>query len=540
MGGQRDRRRAHVDGGPGGGRARVRRGAGRAAARVRRLRRGPHRLRQGPGVHRRPRPGRAHPRAGRGAPRATYLLGAPRLTSGELRQRLTQRCLAIDPEAAARRYRRAVTTRQVVGYLSRPRWHRRHQRLRPARRPSGRRLRPGRRAGRAASPRGPPRHDHPDPGRRLPAPPRRHPHRPHQAEVIATLLAEAAQSSSTAPDDTADDAPPRPDSGANLAPASTVRPAIPPGAAKPSGGAAPESAGPVEVFAPGGAGRAGLRAWRSGSASPRYSASTSAPARSPPGVRSSPRWPAISSRRHRRAPWRFAVVDDKGHLLLAGTTRRRPRPSSPSPKVASSSCTSKPSCSPPSTPLSIPSGPRSSPTSPPSSPTAGDTAPRSAHIRRNRHARGPLAAAHPGARPHLCRPRLPPGPRPPMRRRPHALLRGERRHHRGQRRPALPPPPRAQALRRLAAAPPPPRPLPLAQPARRGVLHPRRADHAAAARAPPRPAACWGPLLPHPATSKARPIRRDPATASARRSPAAQAFLLEAPPPEDPDDPAPF
>jgi hypothetical protein len=28
--------------------------------------------------------------------------------------------------------------------------------------------------------------------------------------------------------------------------------------------------------------------------------------------------------RYRRAPWRFAVLDDKGYLLLAGATRRRP------------------------------------------------------------------------------------------------------------------------------------------------------------------------------------------------------------------------
>jgi hypothetical protein len=28
--------------------------------------------------------------------------------------------------------------------------------------------------------------------------------------------------------------------------------------------------------------------------------------------------------RYRKAPWRFAVVDNDGHLLLAGTTRRRP------------------------------------------------------------------------------------------------------------------------------------------------------------------------------------------------------------------------
>ena len=48
---------------------------------------------------------------------ATYLLAAPG-SPRQLRHRLTRALLAIDPKVAARRYRRAVTTRRVVGYLS--------------------------------------------------------------------------------------------------------------------------------------------------------------------------------------------------------------------------------------------------------------------------------------------------------------------------------------------------------------------------------------------------------------------------------------
>ena len=48
----------------------------------------------------------------------TYLPAAARLTSGQLRHRLARALLAIDPPAAARRYRRAIRTRQVVGYLT--------------------------------------------------------------------------------------------------------------------------------------------------------------------------------------------------------------------------------------------------------------------------------------------------------------------------------------------------------------------------------------------------------------------------------------
>ena len=43
---------------------------------------------------------------------------ATALTAGELRHRLLRAILAIDPHAAARRYHRAVTRRQVVGYLA--------------------------------------------------------------------------------------------------------------------------------------------------------------------------------------------------------------------------------------------------------------------------------------------------------------------------------------------------------------------------------------------------------------------------------------
>ena len=49
---------------------------------------------------------------------AAFVPAATALTAGQLRHRLLRAILAIDPHAAARRYHRAVTRRQVVGYLA--------------------------------------------------------------------------------------------------------------------------------------------------------------------------------------------------------------------------------------------------------------------------------------------------------------------------------------------------------------------------------------------------------------------------------------
>jgi hypothetical protein len=180
LGGQRNRRGAHVDGAPCRGRAGVRRGAGGVAVGGRRVRRGPYRSRQGPGVHRCPQPGGAHTRAGRGALRH---LPASRATP-----HLRTAAPSAHPRAAGDRSqgRRpplpASGHHPAGGRLPIRRRHRRYQRLRAPRRTSGRRLRAGRRTGRAAAPRGPPGHDHPDPSPRLPAPPRRQPHRPHRPD----------------------------------------------------------------------------------------------------------------------------------------------------------------------------------------------------------------------------------------------------------------------------------------------------------------------------------------------------------------------
>jgi hypothetical protein len=48
---------------------------------------------------------------------ALYVPPAPGLTAGQLRHRLLRAVLAIDPQWAGRRYRRAVTGRRVCGYL---------------------------------------------------------------------------------------------------------------------------------------------------------------------------------------------------------------------------------------------------------------------------------------------------------------------------------------------------------------------------------------------------------------------------------------
>ena len=257
---------------------------------------------------------------------ATYLLAAPHLTSGQLRHRLTRALLAIDPEAAARRYRRAVTTRQVVGYLSADgtavisasglpadqaaaacsRVDELAEQLRRAGHPATitqiradvfLRLLDGTLTGRTT------------------------------AEIIATLLAEAAhspaldQSAGAAPNHEAD----RQGEAAHSSAAESAQPDPAPPADRPAGSATPPTVAPPNEAArpsggvPGGA--AGVEI--------RVGLATLLGLDERPGE--IPGWGPVLPEvardlvgRYRRAPWRFAVVDNEGHLLLAGTTRHRP------------------------------------------------------------------------------------------------------------------------------------------------------------------------------------------------------------------------
>jgi hypothetical protein len=245
---------------------------------------------------------------------ATYLLAAPGLTSGQLRHRLTRALLAIDPEAAARRYRRAVTTRQVVGYLSADgtavisasglpaeqaaaacaRVDELAEQLRRARHPGTitqiradlfLRLLDGSLTGRTT------------------------------AEIIAVLLAEAARD---APDTPADASPP--DTASNCAPeAASSGTESPEGVSSEAAEGTSTTPGAVAGAAPGAATGVEIR----------VGLATLLSLDQRPGE--IPGWGPVLPQvardlvaRYHRTPWRFAVVDQEGHLLLAGTTRQRP------------------------------------------------------------------------------------------------------------------------------------------------------------------------------------------------------------------------
>ena len=428
---------------------------------------------------------------------ATYVPVASGLTAGQLRHRLVRAVLAIDPDAAARRYRRAVRARGVVGYLAADgtavitasglpadqaaaacaRVDALADRLRRAGCPGTitqirtdvfLRLLDGRLTGLSAE------------------------------EIITTLLADAAGSADAAADDTSD----------NLADDDPDGAAAAPGAAGATGDA-PASAAGVEAtsvladrpgtLAADGYGDdrvacAGAQDGRSSGGAPagveiRVGLATLLGLDRRPGE--IPGWGPVlpdTARdlvgRYHRAPWRFAVVDDEGHLLLAGGTRHRPnRPDAGRQPAAGGLVelhvtatllhgldpAAHPRWAAVITDLARPVR-RSRPVArrarcPPRSP------PRA----------WPAASPYPGPRPHLHRTRLPP-PRPHLPRRSHPRPHRRRPDHPRQHRPAVSSPSRPQAPRGLAPPSAAARPVPLDQPARRALPHVRRARHAPAAR----------------------------------------------------------
>ncbi len=245
---------------------------------------------------------------------AAFVPAAPGLTAGQLRHRLARAILTIDPDAAARRYRRAVTTRAVIGYLAADgtaiiaasglpadqaaaacaRVDHLAERLRRAGHPATitqiradvfLRLLDGRLTG-------------------LTTP-----------EIITTLLTDTATAAPPAAAPTAPTAPTAPAESGTSHPTTCDNPTpdIPnPDNPTPAGDPVPRPTG-IEI-------RVGL--------------ATLIGLDHRPGE--IPGWGPVLPHtardlltRHHRAPWRFAILDDDGYLLLAGTTRRRPTPAHP-------------------------------------------------------------------------------------------------------------------------------------------------------------------------------------------------------------------
>ncbi len=278
---------------------------------------------------------------------ATYLPTAPGLTAGQLRHRLVRAILAIDPDAAARRYRRAVAARAVVGYLGADgtatitasglpadqaaaacaRVDALAERLRRAGHPGTitqiradvfLRLLDGRLTGLTTD------------------------------EIITTLLAdttatagsgaghEPATDGRTSDGDAASDCDPTDNS--DPAPADEPAPTDDPDDTAPADDTAPTderapsgnpAAGEDPPTHDGGEEQAGGATAELAGVEIRVGLATLLGLDRRPGE--VPGWgpvlPATARdlvTRHRHAPWRFAILDDDGHLLLAGITRRRP------------------------------------------------------------------------------------------------------------------------------------------------------------------------------------------------------------------------
>ncbi len=252
---------------------------------------------------------------------STYVPLAPKLTAGQLRHRLMRAILAVDPEWAGRRYRRAVARRRVCGYLAADgtatisgsglavdqaaaacaRVDALADQLQRAGCPGAIghiradvfvRLLDGRLTGLSTQ------------------------------EIIAALLADATATTTTAEPEHAHDLDLVDDPHPADSPDDTDSPQDPDGTDgpnRPSDGVCGQATpGPVHGGVPVGIEvHVGLLTLlgldqRPGEI-PGWGPVTPEVAR------------AVVVRQH-HAPWRFALLDDTGHLLLAGTTRHRPRP----------------------------------------------------------------------------------------------------------------------------------------------------------------------------------------------------------------------